>query len=73
MVEEIRQAVHNAAGTKQKIAMFHLQILKHAETLEDLNAKALCKELEVPETYATEFTKMISLARLMREQGLKLV
>jgi hypothetical protein len=72
-IEEIKKAVHNAAGKKRKMAMFHLQILKHADVLDGLNAKALCKELAVPETYATEFTKMLSLAKLMKEEGLKIV
>jgi hypothetical protein len=72
-IEEIKNAVHNAAGKKQKIAMFHLQILKHADALDGMNAKALCKELAVPETYATEFTKMLSLAKLMKEEGLRII
>ena len=72
-IEEIKSAVHNAAQGKQKIAMFHLQVLRHAEELDGLNAKAFCRELAVPETYATEFTKMLSLARLMKEQGLRIV
>lgn len=72
MSEEMKTAIHNAAGTNQKIAMFHLQVLKNADSLEGVNAKAFCKELGVPATYATEFQKMLSLARLMKEQGLRL-
>jgi hypothetical protein len=73
MIDEIKRAVHAAAGDKHKIATFHLHILKNAEELEGMNAEAVCKELAVPRTYATEFRKMLSLARLMREQGIKLV
>lgn len=73
MIDDIRKAVHAAAGSNQKIAMFHFQVLKHARELEGLNAKAFCKEIGVPATYGTEFTKMISLSRLMKEQGVKLV
>jgi hypothetical protein len=72
-IEEIKTAVHKAAGRKQKIAMFHLQVLRHAEELDGVNAKAFCRELAVPETYATEFTKMLSLAKLMKEEGLKII
>ncbi len=72
MIEDIKKAVHAAASANHKIAMFHFQVLKNAKDLEGLNAKAFCKELGVPETYATEFTKMISLARLMREHGARL-
>ena len=73
MIEEIRAAVHAAAASDQKIAMFHFQVLRHASELEGLNAKGFCKEVGVPDTYATEFTKMIALSRLMGEQGVKLV
>jgi hypothetical protein len=72
MIQQIKEAVHSAVGSKQKIAMFHFQVLKNAKELEGLNAKAFCAEVGVPATYATEFTKMISLARLMEEQGAKL-
>ena len=73
MIDDIRKAVHAAAASNQKIAMFHFQVLKNARELEGLNAKAFCKEIGVPETYATEFTKMISLSKLMEEQGVRLV
>jgi hypothetical protein len=53
--------------------MFHFQVLKNAKELEGLNPKAFCKEIQVPETYGTEFTKMISLSRLMKEQGVTIV
>lgn len=73
MIEEIKNAVHHAAGNNQKIAMFHYQVLKNANELEGIDAKGFCKEISVPDTYATEFTKMIALARLMKEQGTKIV
>lgn len=72
MIDNIKKVVHAAAGSNQKIAMFHLQVLKHAKELEDLNAKAFCKEIGVPQTYATEFTKMIGLAKLLAEHGVRL-
>ena len=50
--------------------MFHFQVLKNAQELEGMNPEAFCKEINVPISYRTEFTKMIELARLMREQGL---
>ena len=37
------------------------------------DTKAFRREISVPESYATEFTKMISLAILMREQGARIV
>ena len=70
-IQEIKAAVHSAAGTNQKIAMFHLQVLKNADDLDGISAEGFCSEIGVPLSYRTEFTKMISLARLMREQGLR--
>ena len=73
MFEQIKAAIHRAAGTNQKIAMFHFQVLKNADELAEIESKGFCREVAVPESYATEFTKMIALARLMKEQGTELV
>ena len=73
MIEEIKANIQRAAVKNQKIAMFHFQVLKNADELVGIDPKGFCKEVSVPETYATEFTKMISLARLMKEQGTKIV
>jgi uncharacterized protein (DUF924 family) len=69
IVKAIAEAVHEAEQSKQKIAMFHYQVLIHAEELRGVDAVEFCKEIKVPTTYATEFRKMISLAELMKEQG----
>ena len=71
MTDDIKAAVHAAAGSKRKSAMFHLQILLHADELRDVDSVAFCKELAVPASYATEFRKMLNLARLMKEQGIR--
>ena len=73
MIEQIKIAVHGAAGRNQKIAMFHFQVLKNADELAGMDPEAFCKEISVPVSYVTEFTKMIALARLMKEQGTKLI
>ena len=72
MIDDIKAAVHAAAASKRKIAMFHLQILMHAEELEGVDPVAFCEELAVPAPYATEFRKMLGLARLMKERGIRL-
>ena len=72
MIEEIRKAVHDAALGNQKIAMFHFQVLKNAVALESLDPVSFCRDINVPETYKTEFRKMLSLARIMRQQGVRL-
>ena len=73
MIEQIKVAVERAAQNNQKIAMFHFQILKNADELAGIDPKGFCKEISVPDTYATEFAKMIALARLMKEQGAKII
>jgi hypothetical protein len=73
MIDQIKTAVHDAARHNQKSAMFHFQVLKNAQELEGVNPVEFCKEIAVPATYQTEFRKMISLARLMKEQGVRLV
>ncbi|MFZ0301413.1 MAG: hypothetical protein WAL75_01960 [Terracidiphilus sp.] len=71
-MEEIKSAVLNATGSKQKAAMFHYQVLKHADELEGFNPTGFCKEISMPASYRTEFTKMLALSRLMKEQGAKI-
>lgn len=69
IITEIAEAVHNAEREGKKIAMFHYQILIHADELRGVDAIEFCNEINVPESYATEFRKMLSLAQLMKEQG----
>ncbi|NVN92478.1 MAG: hypothetical protein HXX11_18030 [Desulfuromonadales bacterium] len=69
MIEEITRKIRVAADTGQKIAMFHYLVLVNAEKLKGFDAITFCKDVGVPETYATEFRKMIGLAKLMKEQG----
>lgn len=49
--------------------MFHFQVLKNAAELEGMNPNGFCKEVGGSEDFATAFTKMMALARLMKEQG----
>ena len=72
MIEEIRRSVHEAAGSNQKIAMFHYQVLVNAEALRNEDPEGFCEELAVPRSYAAEFRKMLGLSRLMAEQGASL-
>lgn len=72
MIEEIRKAVHDAALGNQKIAMFHFQVLKNAAALEGVDPESFCRDIGVPKTYQTEFRKMLGLARVMRQKGVRL-
>ena len=53
--------------------MFHFQVLKNAKELDGMNPEAFCAEVGVPLSYQTEFRKMLSLARLMDDLGVRLV
>ena len=70
MYEQMANESHQAANDNNKIAMFHLQVLRHAPELGNIDPVEFCRLTKVPESYATEFRKMISLARLLREKGL---
>lgn len=72
MIEEIASRVRSAASEHQKIAMFHFMILKYAFELKDVDPVAFCRKIDVPESFATEFRKMLALRRLMREQNVGL-
>jgi hypothetical protein len=52
--------------------MFHFQVLRNAAALEGFDPVSFCAEIGVPNTYKTEFTKMLSLARVMRQQNVHL-
>jgi len=69
MIDEIKKMILSASHSGQKIAMFHYQVLINAEKLSGFDAVTFCKDVGVPDTYATEFRKMISLSKLMKEQG----
>jgi hypothetical protein len=73
VIEQIKAAVLGAAAKNQKLAMFHFQVLKNADDLAGIDPKGFCSEISVPETYASEFRKMIALARLMKEQDTRLI
>ncbi|HET7675032.1 MAG TPA: transcription factor [Gammaproteobacteria bacterium] len=73
MFEEIRNEIHKAAAEDQKVAMLHFQVLKNARQLANTDAKEFCGLVGIPETYATEFRKMLGLFRLMEQLGVRLV
>lgn len=67
IVKQIKADIQRAEATKQKIAMFHSQVLKNADELKGINPEGFYKEVGMSQKYATEFRKMLALARLMRE------
>lgn len=69
LIAGIRDAVHGAAESGQKVAMLHYQVLLNADVLESVDPEQFCTLINVPSSFKTEFRKMISLARLIRQQG----
>ena len=65
MIDQIKKAVHEASESKQKMAMFHYQVLKNAKNLAGIDPINFCQEIIVPETYKIEFQKKLGLARLI--------
>ena len=72
MYEEIAKQVRQAALHNSKIGMFHFQVLKNASSLAGVDGVAFCKAIGVPESYAIEFRKMLKLAEIMQQQGVKI-
>lgn len=72
MFEDMAKQIHQAAHEKHKIAMFHFLVLKHAHELHSMDAVEFCRLVKVRDSFATEFRKMISLAKLIEEKGLSL-
>jgi hypothetical protein len=70
--EQIKKAVESATQGKQKIATFHYQVLRNADDLEGTKPDDFCRDIGVPKSYETEFRKMLSLARLLREKRVRI-
>ena len=70
MYEEIAEQVRVAALAGSKIAMFHFQVLKNAQALSNDEPIDFCRRIGVPESYATEFRKMLALAQVIKRHGL---
>ena len=71
MYEEIAEQIREATDDGNKTAMFHLQVLKNAHLLADIDPVDFCRKVEARDSYKVEFQKMIKRARLLKSQGLK--
>ena len=65
---QIRQAELDGA----KIAMFHYIVLSNAHQLKHVNPKQFTADVGLKESFHTEFSKMIALAKLMDRIGVAL-
>ena len=73
MYEEIIALYRKAAVEGNKTAMFHFLVLKYAEQLSEVDPLYFCNQIGAPASFATEFRKMIAVAKLMKQQGAKIV
>ncbi|MBQ0754675.1 MAG: transcription factor [Gammaproteobacteria bacterium] len=73
MIAEIRERILEAAHENRKMAMFHYQVLLNSAELLNYDPAEFCTAVGVPESYATEFRKMLSLAAVMRDSNSRIV
>lgn len=66
---DIKKAV-DAAPRNDYVAEFHLQVLKHAELLEDISGKEFCAKTGLAPSWGTEFAKMRKIAPRLRGAGM---
>jgi hypothetical protein len=67
---EIKRAIDEAPRNGY-VAELHLQVIKHAELLENVSGKEFCEKLDLKPAWGTEFTKMKKIASRLREAGLQ--
>jgi hypothetical protein len=71
IVAQIANDIRSASTHNNKSVMFHYSVLLHANELRGIDPVEFCEEVGVPESYKTEFRKMIKLAEFMKQMGMK--
>ena len=71
MYEEIAKQIKNASHDRNKSAMFHFQVLKNAHLLANVEPVEFCRQVGMNDSYVTEFNKMLKVAKIMQQQGIK--
>ena len=72
IVEKIAKDIRDASTENNKSVMFHFSVLMYANELRGLDPVEFCHEVGVPESFKTEFRKMIKLARFITQKGMKI-
>jgi hypothetical protein len=72
MYDEIAREIREAAQERNKIGMFHYQVLINAKQLEDVNPTDFCRAVGVPDSYTVEFQKMLRVAKTIEAHGKKI-
>lgn len=65
----IRQALSSAPRNQYTVEL-HLQMIKYADKLEHITAKAFCEGTGLNQSLGTEFSKMRNLTRRLKAAGL---
>jgi hypothetical protein len=68
-IQKIKSAI-DAAPRNDYTAELHLQIIKHADSLQNVTGKEFCEELGIGASFGTEFAKMRKIAARLRNAGL---
>ncbi|GEM_PF-6470734 len=55
MYDEIARKIREAARERNKMGMFHFQVLINAKQLEDVNPTDFCRAVGVPDSFTVEF------------------
>ena len=67
-LESIKAAI-NSAPRNDYVAELHLQIIKHADALQNMTGRDFCSSLGIKPSYAIEFAKMRKIApRLIKAE-----
>jgi len=72
MIEEIAREIRLGYAERNMTAVFHYQVLIHARELEGFDPETFCRQVGVPASYKTEFRKMMGLAKLMGQLGVRI-
>ena len=65
----IRQALSSAPRNQYTVEL-HLQMIKYADELEHITAKAFCEGTGLNQSLGTEFSKMRNLTHRLKAAGL---
>lgn len=65
----IRQALSSAPRNQYTVEL-HLQMIKYADKLEHITAKAFCEGTGLNQSLGTEFSKMRNLTHRLKAAGL---
>jgi len=69
IVETIKLTLQIAQEKREKMAVFHSQVLLNADLLKNLDPHEFCRNVGVTKAYHIEFRKMIAVARTISKLG----